>query len=171
MIIILKYIMNIEQFELKKPDCEKIYKLKLVNSVFYVLKSGKWVLKKFSINTGGYYQSSFNFTKNKRIRISLHRLIYYAHNQDWNIWNDSDENTIDHISIDNSNNDISNLRILTKQEQQWNKNAKGYCWNKRDKKWVAQIMVNSKSVHLGCFDDEEDAKQAYLNAKAIYHVI
>jgi len=163
--------MNIEQFEFKKPGCEKIYTLKLVNDVFYVWKSNKWVIKKFKNNAQGYYQSGFNFTKNKQTWIRYHRLIYYAHNQSWNIFDNSDDNTIDHISIDKENNDISNLRILNKQQQQWNKNCRGYDFHKPGNKWRAQIMVNSKKIHLGYFDTEQEAKQAYLNAKAIYHVI
>ena len=170
-LILLSIKMNIEQFELKKPGGEKIYTLKLVNDDFYVLKSGRWVIKKIKNNAQGYYQTCFYFTKNKQTWIRYHRLIYYAHNQDWNIWDVSNENTIDHISIDKANNDISNLRILNTQQQQWNKNPKGYYWNKKKQKWQAQIMVNSKSVHLGLFNTEQEAKQAYLNAKPIYHVI
>ena len=37
------------------------------------------------------------------------------------------------------------------------------------KKWHAQIKLNGKSIHLGYFDKEEDAKNAYLKAKLIYH--
>ena len=32
-------------------------------------------------------------------------------------------------------------------------------------------MVNGKKIHLGLFDTKEDAHNAYLNAKKIYHII
>ena len=78
---------------------------------------------------------------------------------------------IDHINGDKINNHVSNLRIVSNQENQWNQiNARGISWNKKNKKWSAQINVNKK-IHLGYFDNEFDAHQSYLNAKKKYHVI
>jgi len=76
---------------------------------------------------------------------------------------------IDHI--DRNNNSISNLRIVSNQQNQFNMNAKGYCWDKIRNKWKASIKLNSKSIHLGYHDNEEDAKLAYLKAKEQYHII
>jgi hypothetical protein len=76
---------------------------------------------------------------------------------------------VDHIDRDKSNNHISNFRPATSQENNFNTDAKGYSWHKRAKKWQAQIQLNRKSIHLGYFDKEEDARNAYLKAKAIYH--
>lgn len=162
--------MNVQPFELKKPDCEIIYKLKLENNVFYVWKNGKWVIKKFSCYKG-YYRSCFCFEKYKKTELYLHRLIYYAHNLDWNIWDNSDENTIDHISVIKSNNDISNLRILTNHQQQFNKKCKGYSWHKQHNKWQAKIKLNGRSKHLGYFNTEQEAREAYEQAKAVLHRI
>ena len=33
------------------------------------------------------------------------------------------------------------------------------------------IRINGKQTHLGLFDTESDARQAYLNAKEKYHAI
>ena len=41
---------------------------------------------------------------------------------------------------------------------------RGVCWYKRTKKWVVQTKVNGKRVHVGYFDDEEKAAEAYKNA-------
>jgi hypothetical protein len=41
---------------------------------------------------------------------------------------------------------------------------RGVCWYKRTKKWVVQTKVNGKRVHVGYFDDEEKAAEAYRNA-------
>lgn len=44
-------------------------------------------------------------------------------------------------------------------------NVKGYSWNNQKNKWQARIKINQKLIHLGFFDKEEDAHQAYLVAK------
>jgi hypothetical protein len=36
---------------------------------------------------------------------------------------------------------------------------------------MAYIKVNRKQIHLGYYDTKEEARAAYLAAKAIYHVI
>jgi len=99
----------------------------------------------------------------------LSRVVYKAHNNDWNITDNSMNNFIDHINNNSVDNRIENLRILTHQQNQWNTNAKGYHWFNRDNNWRANIKINGKTKHLGYFDNEEDAHQAYLNAKEIYH--
>ena len=46
-----------------------------------------------------------------------------------------------------------------------NPQVKGYSWNNQKQKWQARIKVNQRIRHLGFFDNEEDAHQAYLKAK------
>ena len=106
----------------------------------------------------------------------LHRVNYYAHNQTWDIHDSSPSNQIDHEDDKgdlpkHQYNNIENLRVVTHQENQFNTNCKGYTWNKQLQKWRAYIMVNYKQKHLGYFDLEEDAKNARLAAKKIYHTI
>ena len=71
----------------------------------------------------------------------------------------------------NTNGDYrpSNCRWATKQKQNQNRRAKGYYWIERSQKWQAKIKTNKKSISLGHFDYEEDAQQAYLEAKKKYH--
>ena len=101
----------------------------------------------------------------------LSRVVYKAHNNDWDITDNSMNNHIDHINVNSLDNRIENLRILTNQQNQWNTNAKGYNWCKRRNKWRAQININGKRTNLGSFTEEEDAKNAYLEAKSLYHNI
>jgi len=78
---------------------------------------------------------------------------------------------IDHKDRCRTNNNVYNLQIVNNQENQFNKKAKGYSLNIRNKKWQSYITINNKRIHLGYFDNEEDARNAYLEAKAKYHVI
>jgi hypothetical protein len=43
---------------------------------------------------------------------------------------------------------------------------RGVCWYKRTKKWVVQTKIAGKRVHVGYFDDEEQAHTAYLDTVA-----
>lgn len=78
---------------------------------------------------------------------------------------------IDHINRIKHDNNIENLRLVTSQENNWNTNAKGCSQRKKSKRWQAYIQVNDKLKHLGFFDNEEEAHQTYLNAKAKHHRI
>ncbi len=81
------------------------------------------------------------------------------------------DDCIDHINGNKLDNRVENLRITTHQKNNQNQTrAKGYCWIKHAKKWIAYIVVNYKRIHLGYYDTKEDAHQAYLNAKPIYHI-
>jgi hypothetical protein len=96
----------------------------------------------------------------------MHRVIAHA----FGILDLHDELMIDHIDLNKKNNCIENLRPATRQQNSFNTTyAKGYSWNINRNKWTAQIMVSNKSIFLGYFDTEEDARQAYLDAKDIYH--
>ena len=76
---------------------------------------------------------------------------------------------VDHINGNPLDNRKSNLRICTNAENQRNKGVyknnksgyKGVHWFKRDKKWQAQIKHNNKSIHIGLYEDKEEAARAY----------
>lgn len=72
---------------------------------------------------------------------------------------------IDHINHIRNDNRITNLREADHKENGRNQSI-GNCnnsgvigvyWSKRDKKWYAQIGLNGKNKHLGCFNIKEDA--------------
>ena len=78
---------------------------------------------------------------------------------------------IDHIDMNKINNNLSNLRIVNNQQNSFNTNAKGYTWRQKVNKYQANIRINNKLIHLGLFTTEKEARQAYLDAKLIYHII
>jgi hypothetical protein len=78
---------------------------------------------------------------------------------------------IDHIDGNKTNNKIDNLRSVTHQKNMFNlTKAKGYYFSKHNK-FIAQIMRSGKRIYLGSFNTEQEARQAYLDAKKIYHII
>jgi len=62
-----------------------------------------------------------------------------------------------------------NCRWADRKEQAWNKNSKGVHWDSDVRKYRAQIMSNYKKKHLGLFETFEQARNAYLKAKSLYH--
>lgn len=78
---------------------------------------------------------------------------------------------IDHINGNKTDNRIENLRSVSYQQNQFNKKVKGYSYNKKSNKWIAAIAIDRKDIYLGGFDTEEEAREAYLAAKKIYHII
>tara|TARA_R100000541_G_scaffold51134_1_gene58478 strand:+ start:535 stop:1041 length:507 start_codon:yes stop_codon:yes gene_type:complete len=135
------------------------------------IKPSYWLKRKPTLyidKKTGYQRYKVNINKKWYI---LSRLVYKAYYNDWDITDGSKNNYIDHINNNSLDNRIENLRILTAQENQFNTNAKGYYWCKRDKYWISSIMVNRKKINLGSFKEEEDARNAYLEAKSLYHNI
>jgi hypothetical protein len=129
-----------------------------------ILRFGKQT-KKWSVCNGTKDKDGYLTMRIDNKFCKCHRIIAHA----FKILDLHDSLQIDHIDINKSNNCIKNLRPSTQQQNSFNTNAKGYCWHKNINKWQSRIMVNGESIHLGYFDKEEDAKQAYLNAKEIYH--
>ncbi len=79
---------------------------------------------------------------------------------------------VDHINGQPLDNRRCNLRLVTQNQNQWNRSdPKGYFWNGQSDSWKAVIKVNGRLIHLGYFDVEADARAAYLTAKARYHYV
>jgi hypothetical protein len=110
---------------------------------------------KWRVNSVGYAVRGYS--------ISMHRLIM---NCDKGL-------LVDHINHEPLDNQKRNLRICTTSQNGMNRvpkkggtsKYKSVYFNKAAKKWRASIMINGKSIHLGTFNTELEAAQAY-NAKA-----
>ena len=148
-------------------------RLKLVDGEMWVLKPIKnpyWRKVKYTINNAtGYYYISLNHNYIQKNYL-VHRVIYKFNNPEWNMTYTPD-NEIDHFNNDKTNNNIENLRVVNRSENAQNRiTTKGYYFHKRDKKYHARIKVNKKLHHLGTYDTEKEAREAYLIAKDKYHI-
>jgi len=84
---------------------------------------------------------------------------------------------IDHIDNNPLNNQRSNLRECTNQQNSFNKSKnknnksgfKGVYFDKYANKYKAQIQINNKVKHLGRFDTAEEAHEAYKKSALEYH--
>lgn len=103
---------------------------------------------------------------------------YYAHRLAWLLHTGTwPANEIDHIDGNRSNNTMKNLREATHQQNCCNtprrldntSSIRGVSWHKQHNKWQAQITFDSVNKFLGCFDNINDAKNAYITASEKYH--
>ena len=112
-------------------------------------------------NDQGYIVS---YTK-ARNYIKLHRLVMGF-----------PESLIDHINGERHDNRKSQLRMVNHTQNGCNhklfKNNKsghtGVHWHKRDKMWYAYIRAEGKQIHLGRFEEKEDAIKARHEAELKY---
>jgi len=131
------------------------------------LKNPHWFELKGNVNK----ITGYKYVQINNKKYPHHRVVYYLHHPEWDIHDTCRDNSIDHIDRNPLNNSIENLRVVTHAQNQWNRDGKGYCFNKARGKYVAYIYVDWKPKHLGYFVNEEDARQAYLEAKKIYHAM
>jgi hypothetical protein len=110
----------------------------------YIIKDNKSGYKRVAFKIG----SGRKGTKN----VYLHRHIMGAQKGD----------VVDHKDGNPLNNQKSNLRFTTKEQNGKNQKGKGY--TKRKDKFIAQIMVDGQQKYLGIYSTEEEAREAYKQA-------
>lgn len=88
-----------------------------------------------------------------------HRVAWAIH---YGMWPEGD---IDHINHDRVDNRIANLRDVSRNANSKNRSSQtnntsgqtGVVWNRKERKWQAQIVVNKRIKHLGRFADKDEA--------------
>ena len=121
----------------------------------YRRKNEKLIPKRFSaLNKNGHLVVNMGHGK----VIPVHRMIAQTFLPDWN-----EDLNVHHIDEDKTNNKVSNLMLLTKQDEVALQ-CKGYSLTPSGK-WCPSIGINGKKIKLGTFEDEDDARIAYLKAK------
>jgi hypothetical protein len=113
------------------------------------------------------------------LRIHINKKYHAAHRLAWVMTHGflSDEDQIDHIDGNRSNNSISNLRIASHGANCQNvgiprhntSGIKGVHWAASNKKWRAQIKLHGKRYFLGDFNSKEEAAKAYEAASLQMH--
>jgi hypothetical protein len=139
----------------------------------------KYLIEKgytYNPQTGEVKNPHGKILKNKNglgyLRINQPKLTLFQHQFAWYYIYGECVKTLDHINGIKDDNRICNLRSITQQQNTFNKkNVKGYTWDSRVKKWQSKIKLNYKQIHLGYFNNEDDARQSYINAKEKYHII
>jgi hypothetical protein len=112
---------------------------------------------------GGWYHAPSG-RQRRKTWLGMHRLIM----------NTPKGMVTDHINGNPLDNRKENLRICTAAENKQNRAAgknntsgfKGVSRHKRTNSWHARIGHNKKPIHIGCFEDKEEAARAY-DRKAI----
>ena len=97
-----------------------------------------------------------------RRHYKAHRVIWCMAHGEW------PEGIVDHKNGYRANNRLENLRVTTVAENHRNQKLRanntsghmGVSWDKRDRKWQAQIMRDGRRMHLGYFARIEDAVAA-----------
>jgi hypothetical protein len=144
---------------------EKCIKAKKMGYVYDPETGIVYGTKGTPLNTinNGYIEIAGSYPNN-RLRLLAHTFgFWWVHG--------TTPNYVDHIDQNKKNNKISNLREVTNQQNAFNTPAKGYTWDKDNNKWRARIMLNGKNICLGRYNTKEEAKNAYLEGKKIYHKI
>ena len=134
------------------------------------VKSGRFSAIKFSENNGGYNQCTIKIGGRPTI-LYEHRLVWKLAHPEWDLFDSSPDNFIDHYNRNRRDNRLENLHVVNHQQNNWNTDAKGYYFHKACGKYQAQITINGVTKYLGTFATEEEAHAAYLDGKIKYHPI
>ena len=103
-------------------------------------------------------------------RIRIDSVNYNSHKLAWlYVYGEFPSSNIDHINRIKTDNRLCNLRLATKQQNNWNvglrkdntSGYKGVTFCKKTKKWIAKMAINKKSVTLAYFALKDDAKLYY----------
>ena len=143
---------------------------KLRELLAYDLMTGifTWrVANKNSVNigdvAGSYSGDGYRKIKIRKRSYQAHRLAWFYVYGEWPLAE------IDHINGVRDDNRIANLREATHTENSWNSKKRcNRCYAKGvdvvNGRFRARITAQRKTIHLGCYDTEEEARAAYVAA-------
>lgn len=144
--------------------------------LFDYLSDGElvWKVNVCNVKAGSLVGSSrmdgYKMTSADRKKYLVHRLIFLWHKGYMPEY-------IDHIDGNPRNNKIENLRECTLSQNQQNRRigrdnktgVKGVSWHKKNQKWRASIRLNKEQIHLGLFEDFDQAVKVIEQARMNMH--
>ncbi|MBJ7429621.1 MAG: HNH endonuclease [Bacteroidia bacterium] len=121
--------------------------------------------------THGY--NHVNLSRNGKAK--LHR-IHVLVAREW-VPNPEGKRCVDHIDGNRANNNWENLRYATHSENSMNQKIrtdgssvyKGVSYQAKTNKWKGTIVLERKFIHLGLFECEREAAEAYNAAAVKFH--
>jgi hypothetical protein len=108
----------------------------------------------------GYLRVSLTCDDKKQKKMFHHRLMALTF-----IPNPDNLPVIDHINQIKTDNRIENLRWVSFVENSQNYERANVYWCESKGKFIARRMINTKLIHIGSFDDIEDAIEAVKKFK------
>lgn len=108
--------------------------------------------------------------KIKGVQHRAHRLAWFYVHKEW-------PENIDHINRDRADNRLCNLRKCSVKQNAFNKSLSsknttgttGVHWYPSKNKYRVKIKVNSKTIHIGYFDNITEAELASVQARIKHH--
>jgi len=127
-------------------------KLKVYETgIIFHKPDNKWIKVKVYTNSRGYDQCRIAGKQ-----YVVHRIVYKAFNQQWDITDVSRSNYIDHIDHNRVNNRLSNLRVATQSENLCNTGARKTSrtglkdispwYNPANRHWYWAVHVSTKGI-------------------------
>ena len=153
--------MSSERKQIDVDEVKKTFRIRNGNleRLNYRYPNGKWtVVENWGNNSNGYCRVGFNGT------MMLHHVIVWILSTGKDIPQGLE---IDHINGNKIDNRIENLRLVTHrgngQNRKEHRNGKlqGCYYKKLIKKYVGQINISGKVIHIGRFETEKEAHEAY----------
>jgi hypothetical protein len=140
-------------------DYEGLYMVSNYGRVYSLIKK---IIRKPVLHKNGYQQIMLSNKSNVKL-ILVHRLVLMS-------FIGRSELEVDHINNIKTDNRLENLRYCTRRENEWykikpNKTSKYIGVRKFRNKWRSHISINKKNIHIGTFNTEIEAYNAYLNLK------
>lgn len=132
-----------------------------------IMKRGKWCA---ACDNGNYYAITTIYKNGKKTTLKMHRFIYELKHGPI-----SNGMHIDHDNNDSLDNHSANLIARTPQEHKIKHTCQkphsslytGVSWDKRSSRWCVRIRIGGKEKHIGYYDSELHAYEAYQTLKSL----